>query len=132
MRYALSDPHGEYDLFRKLLNEIDFGETDEMIVLGDVIDKGRESVRLLRYVLSQPNITLLIGNHEYDFLKYYHGVMSRLEDGFDADDALRSARSALISARRGRLSNGKTSIDWKTALFGWKGRTTSVCTRGSS
>ena len=105
MRYALSDPHGGYDLFRKLLNEIDFGETDEMIVLGDVIDKGRESVRLLRYVLSQPNITLLIGNHEYDFLKYYHGVMSRLEDGFDADDALGEIRAY--------FGEEGASLDWE-------------------
>jgi len=93
MNYILSDPHGEYELFLKLLNEIGFGETDKLIVVGDVLDKGQESVRLLRYVLSRPNILLVLGNHEYDFLKYCHAVMARLEESFDERTALDKLRA---------------------------------------
>ena len=93
MNYVLSDPHGEYELFLTLLDEIRFGDEDRLIVVGDVLDKGKESVRLLRYVLSRPNVLLVLGNHEYDFLKYCHSVLARLEDGFDADAALTEIRS---------------------------------------
>ena len=93
MDYVLSDPHGEYELFRALLDKIGFGDGDRLIVVGDVLDKGGESLRLLHYVLSHPNILLVLGNHEYDFLKYCHGVMARQEDGFDQDAALKEIRA---------------------------------------
>ena len=71
MRYCVSDIHGEYGLFMKLLEKISFSEKDEMYILGDVIDKGPSSVKLLKFVLSQPNMHMILGNHEFDFLKYY-------------------------------------------------------------
>ena len=40
MTYIVSDIHGEYDLFIKLLEKIKFSNSDTMIICGDVIDKG--------------------------------------------------------------------------------------------
>lgn len=37
--YFVSDIHGEYDLFMRLLDEIKFSSDDEMIICGDAIDK---------------------------------------------------------------------------------------------
>ena len=65
MHYVCSDIHGYYERFRKLLKKIDFSLDDEMYVIGDVIDRGPEPIELLLYILSQPNIHLLIGNHEH-------------------------------------------------------------------
>ena len=39
MRYVVSDIHGNYDLFVKLLRKINFSKSDTMFVCGDVIDK---------------------------------------------------------------------------------------------
>ena len=75
MRYVISDIHGEYHLFLDLLDKIKFSATDEMIVCGDIIDKGEHSVKLLQYIMSQPNIRCILGNHEYAFLKYYWALM---------------------------------------------------------
>ncbi len=75
MLYICSDLHGEYRLFSALLDRIGFGPSDRMIICGDVIDKGEEPIRLLQFVLSCPNIDLILGNHEYEFLKYYHALM---------------------------------------------------------
>ena len=72
MRFVISDPHGEFDLFMKLIKKIGFSKDDELYILGDVIDKGPSPIRLLKYVLETPNIKMIIGNHEYDFLKFYH------------------------------------------------------------
>ena len=83
MEYCLSDPHGCYSLVCRLLEKLKFGGGDTLYVLGDVIDKGPESVRLLRLLLSLPNVHCIAGNHEYDFLKYYRGLMRHARD-YDA------------------------------------------------
>lgn len=75
MIYCISDIHGEYGLFRYLLEKINFSENDTLIILGDMIDKGKNSVEVLRYAFSKPNIKVILGNHEYEFLKYYDSVM---------------------------------------------------------
>ncbi|MBO4963238.1 MAG: metallophosphoesterase, partial [Clostridia bacterium] len=83
MRYVISDIHGEYDLFLKLLNKINFSSSDEMIVCGDIIDKGVDSIKLLKYVMTKDNIRCIIGNHEYYFLKYYLSLMQNSPEDFD-------------------------------------------------
>jgi len=80
MVYCISDIHGEYNLFMKLLDNINFCDDDIMLVLGDMIDKGPDSVKLLKYLFSKDNIICIMGNHEYDFLKYYNGLMLKHED----------------------------------------------------
>ena len=72
MHYVCSDIHGYYERFRKLLKKIDFSLDDEMYVIGDVIDRGPEPIELLLYILSQPNIHLLIGNHEHMMMTCRH------------------------------------------------------------
>ncbi len=84
MRYVMSDVHGEYELFMALLREIGFSDDDELFIIGDVIDKGEGSVRLLKYVLSKDNIHLSMGNHEYEFLKFYYSLIQKDDVDFDA------------------------------------------------
>lgn len=37
--YVVSDIHGEYELFIRLLEEIHLKETDTLYVLGDILDR---------------------------------------------------------------------------------------------
>lgn len=83
MVYVVADIHGEYDLFLKLLDEISFSESDEIIVCGDMIDKGEKSVKLLQLLYQMPNATCLLGNHEYSFLKHYWALMKEASDDYD-------------------------------------------------
>lgn len=84
MRYVISDIHGEYGLFNRLMEKIKFSATDELYVCGDVVDKGRDSIRLLKQIFSMPNAVCILGNHEYAFLKYYWALMKSSPDDFDA------------------------------------------------
>lgn len=43
MDYCISDIHGYYGLFCRLLDKIRFGDKDKLYVLGDIIDKGQDS-----------------------------------------------------------------------------------------
>ena len=48
-----------------LLKKVDFGSLDYLYVIGDVIDRnGDGGVAMLRWMMTQPNVTLLRGNHE--------------------------------------------------------------------
>ncbi|HBY21225.1 MAG TPA: fructose-bisphosphatase class III [Clostridiales bacterium] len=64
MKYVISDIHGCYDKFMKMLEVINFQPEDQMYILGDVIDRGKESIKLLQYIMKQFNMELLLGNHE--------------------------------------------------------------------
>ncbi len=65
MIYVSSDWHGcPLATVKALLAKADFSEDDFLFVLGDVIDRGEHGVELLEYIMDQPNIELLRGNHE--------------------------------------------------------------------
>lgn len=90
MRYCISDIHGEYDLFCRLMEYVKFSDSDELFVLGDMTDKGNDTVALCNLLRNVPNIHCILGNHECDFLKAYHGLMKNSDGDFDeVSDALR-------------------------------------------
>jgi serine/threonine protein phosphatase 1 len=68
--YAISDIHGEYDLFLKMLEEINFSEVDKLIILGDVLDRGKQPLEILEYIIEKDNIEMIMGNHEKMFLDF--------------------------------------------------------------
>lgn len=87
MRYVISDIHGYYGLFLKLMEKIGFSDADELYICGDIIDKGPESVRLLSHVASLPNVYAIRGNHEEAFLQYYESLMRESDDyGYVLDE----------------------------------------------
>ena len=88
MTYFVSDIHGEYDLFRQLLDKIRFSDGDEMYIVGDMIDKGSKSVKLVDFVRAAPNIKAILGNHEFEFLQYYYGLMRTAENANDIEQVL--------------------------------------------
>lgn len=65
MIYVTSDLHG-YPLgrFLDLLDKAAFGHEDFLFVLGDVIDRGNDGIALLQWMMLQPNVQLILGNHE--------------------------------------------------------------------
>ena len=77
MRYCVSDLHGKYDLFLKLLDKIKFSDSDALYVCGDIIDKGEDSIKLLKLLLSMPNARCIAGNHEYAFIKYCRSIKKK-------------------------------------------------------
>lgn len=71
MIYVLSDIHGCFNEFQKMLKLIQFSKKDELYILGDIIDRGIAPIETLLYVKKQKNIHMLLGNHEYMMLDYF-------------------------------------------------------------
>ena len=62
--YAISDLHGHYSTYLKLLEKIKFSDKDYMYVVGDVVDRGRYGVKIIQDIMKRKNVELILGNHE--------------------------------------------------------------------
>ena len=67
-----SDIHGNLEWFKTLLSRAEFSDNDMLVIVGDLIQKGPESLKTLRYVMElcqKDNVTCLMGNVD-DFSVY--------------------------------------------------------------
>ena len=67
--FVVSDIHGHYETFMKLLRLIDFKPEDIMYIDGDVIDRGKDGIKLIQYIMKQENMEMFLGNHEMMMLR---------------------------------------------------------------
>lgn len=127
--YAISDLHGQYGIFEKLLEIIGFSDDDYLYVLGDAIDRGPDGIRILQKIMNSQNMDLLIGNHEFLMLNSVAEDGSAETSGRDADLWLNynggihtfaqykelsdSERKELLAWLRGRLLTKVVAISGK-------------------
>lgn len=90
MIYLMSDIHGYSELFFQMLEKLNFGSGDKMVILGDLAAKGPDSLGLLRFTEEQDNIFLLRGNHE-----------QRLLQTFGADNGAKIPKETLVPWQTG-------------------------------
>jgi len=89
MIYVTSDIHGRMDCLKKLLDYVHFNdnEDDWLYILGDVIDRNHKGgVDILKWLLVQPNVQLILGNHEQMLLSNRWVFQEINEDSIDAID----------------------------------------------
>lgn len=71
MIYVMSDIHGHYNKFKKMLELIKFSNNDSLYILGDIVDRGTQNLEMIEYCMNTPNVHLIRGNHEEMLLKGY-------------------------------------------------------------
>ena len=71
MHYVMSDIHGCYEEFIEMLELINFKNEDDLYILGDILDRGENPIKILQYIKNKSNIHMLLGNHEDMILSYY-------------------------------------------------------------
>jgi len=69
MIYVMSDIHGNALNFHSVMHQIKLKPEDTLYVLGDVIDRYPDGIRILRKLMTMPNVQMLLGNHEYMMLE---------------------------------------------------------------
>ena len=101
MIYVCSDIHGDYAKYRSLLEKISLQAQDTLYVLGDVIDRGPDGIKILRDMMVRPNIAPILGNHE---------LIAAACLGWLLDDITEKSLSALgpaqLGALQGWMNNG--------------------------
>ena len=68
MIYVMSDIHGHKPRFDSIMKQIDLQPTDTLYILGDVIDRNPDGIKILQQLRSMKNVSMLLGNHEYMML----------------------------------------------------------------
>ena len=65
MIYVMSDLHGCFEIYRKMLLLIDLQEDDTLYILGDIVDRGPEGIKILLDLSTRRNVIALRGNHDH-------------------------------------------------------------------
>ena len=79
MVYAMSDLHGCYDLYIKMLEKIKFSDEDTLYILGDVTDRGEDGIKILQDMMKRKNVIPILGNHDYTALRMFKMIYNKEE-----------------------------------------------------
>ena len=85
MIYAVSDLHGSFDKFKRLLSEIKFSDNDVMYVVGDIVDYGEQPIELLCDLSMRYNVIPIVGDHDFNALRLL-GELDKMLRGEAAPD----------------------------------------------
>ncbi len=80
-----SDIHGHLSYFKKVLEKASFCDDDVLFIVGDMIEKGPENLKTLRYVMEiseNGNVIPLIGNVDAYRMKLIHELSEENVGGF--------------------------------------------------
>ncbi len=102
MHYVISDIHGCYDEYVELLELIEFSDEDVLYVLGDVVDRGPEPVKVLLDMMMRPNVIPVLGNHEYMALE----ILKQLNVEITEENADRHLDYAMMRGYMNWMENG--------------------------
>ena len=66
--FVMSDIHGQYDLFLKMLDKIKLKREDLLVIIGDICDRGKKSYEIYMKCMKMRklgyNLKFILGNHE--------------------------------------------------------------------
>lgn len=74
-RLVIGDIHGCLDELNDLLDAAGVASDDEIIAVGDIVDRGPESPAVLDFFRTTPSATSVMGNHERKHVRSYHGLL---------------------------------------------------------
>lgn len=63
--YAVSDLHGCYDKYTKLLERLHMTSDDSLYILGDIVDRGSGGMKILLDLINRKNVFSCRGNHDH-------------------------------------------------------------------
>ena len=78
--YVMSDIHGDYASYRKMLEKIRFSDEDTLYIIGDVVDRGEQPIKILLDIMDRPNVIFLIGNHEAMFCECLNFLLKEVTE----------------------------------------------------
>lgn len=106
MIYVISDLHGyPFEKFLEILKKAEFSDDDMLYVLGDVVDRGKDGIKYLLWLMQKDNAVLLRGNHEKMMLS-----CPFLFDRFHLDYLLNPTREQRIALAVWNANGAKPTI----------------------
>lgn len=90
-----SDVHGEYDYFQSLLQKLHFSANDILVVNGDIIERGGQSLRCLRFLMQlvkEERAYFICGNNDAFVWRLVHEA-----DMLDTVEPFCRSRASILS-----------------------------------
>ena len=101
--YAIGDIHGQRGMLDMLIEKVPLEKDDEIVFIGDYIDRGPDSRgvvdAVLEFKLNYPNTTCLRGNHEDMFLDYIKDEKKYPKGIFTMNGGIETLHSYRVWAR---------------------------------
>lgn len=72
-RLIVGDIHGCYREFQELLKKANLSKNDEIISLGDIVDRGPDTPEVLHFFMNDSRTRTLSGNHEKKHILSFQG-----------------------------------------------------------
>lgn len=88
MRYfIIGDIHGCYNELQDLLAKAALNSDDQIIAIGDLVDRGLDSASVIEFFRDTPNADSIMGNHERKHIRWF-------------DDQVEPAASQIITRKQ--------------------------------
>ena len=65
MTYVVANLYGRLDKYEKLIKKINLKESDNLYILGNIVDYGEQSIELINELSAQYNVYSVLGEHDY-------------------------------------------------------------------
>ena len=85
MTYVMSDIHGSYQQFLSILDQISFGDSDTLYIVGDLLDYGEEAMELIDDLSLRLNVYCIAGEHDFLAARMLAGFDKMLKSGATPD-----------------------------------------------
>lgn len=109
--YVMSDIHGCYDEFLTMLNKIGFTDHDTLVLAGDYVDRGHQSLEMLQWIETKPdNVIFLCGNHDIEFACNVELLNQFAKDGMNKDSNEETLLLYALFSQVALQEGGGTSI----------------------
>lgn len=72
---VIGDIHGCYYELQKLIEKAGIGDSDEIIAVGDLCDRGPEPRQVYEFFRDTPNARAVMGNHEWNHVRANNGTL---------------------------------------------------------
>lgn len=83
---AVSDIHGTVDYLEGVLKKVHYTPQDVLVIVGDMIEKGEESLKTVQYILKlreeNPRVYATIGNVDYGRIGLFYEEGQQANDDF--------------------------------------------------
>lgn len=101
--YAIGDVQGCYEELRALLSLMEVKETDRLWFVGDLVNRGPNSVEVLRFVKSLgKRAVVVLGNHDLHLVTAHEGLQRKRDDDTFQDVLVAPDRDELVDWLRTR------------------------------
>lgn len=108
MIYVMSDLHGEYEKYLMMLEKIHFKEEDTLFILGDVLDRGKKPMAILKDMMSRANVYPILGNHESMALPLLKLLSTEITEK-NLEENLNE--QLILAIMEWQMNGGQTTID---------------------